>query len=158
MPTSYYKSENKDFTLLKGDCIELLNSFDFKFDMIFADPPYHLSNGGISVQSGKMVSVNKGDWDKSNGYEEDYLFDKSWIFACRNKLKSNGTIWISGTYHNIFSVARCLAELGFKILNALLGRKQIHHQICPVNILLTRQNIFFGHVRNKKCLIISTMN
>ena len=99
MPTAYYKSENKDFTLLKGDCIELLNSFDFKFDMIFADPPYHLSNGGISVQSGKMVSVNKGAWDKSNGYEEDYLFDKSWITACREKLKSNGTIWISGTYH-----------------------------------------------------------
>ena len=123
MPTSYYKSENKDFTLLKGDCIELLKSFDFKFDMIFADPPYHLSNGGISVQSGKMVSVNKGDWDKSNGYEEDYLFDKSWISACRNKLKSNGTIWISGTYHNIFSVARCLAELGFKILNCITWEK-----------------------------------
>ena len=123
MPTSYYKSENKDFTLLKGDCIELLNSFDFKFDMIFADPPDNLYNGGISVQSGKMVSVNKGDWDKSNGYEEDYLFDKSWIFACRNKLKSNGTIWISGTYHNIFSVARCLAELGFKILNCITWEK-----------------------------------
>lgn len=123
MPTSYYKSENKDFTLLKGDCIELLNLFDFKFDMIFADPPYHLSNGGISVQSGKMVSVNKGNWDKSNGYEEDYLFDKSWISACRNKLKSNGTIWISGTYHNIFSVARCLAELGFKILNCITWEK-----------------------------------
>ena len=80
MPTSYYKSENKDFTLLKGDCIELLNSFDFKFD-------------------------------------------KSWIFACRNKLKSNGTIRISGTYHNIFSVARCLAELGFKILNCITWEK-----------------------------------
>lgn len=119
----YYRSDDKGFTLLKGDCIELLNSFDFKFDMIFADPPYHLSNGGISVQSGKMVSVNKGDWDKSNGYEEDYLFDKSWITACRNKLKSNGTIWISGTYHNIFSVARCLTELGFKILNCITWEK-----------------------------------
>ena len=91
--------------------------------MIFADPPYHLSNGGISVQSGKMVSVNKGDWDKSNGYEEDYQFDKSWIAACRDKLKSNGTIWISGTYHNIFSVARCLTELGFKILNCITWEK-----------------------------------
>ena len=123
MPIAYYRSDNKDFTLLKGDCIELLNSFDFKFDMIFADPPYHLSNGGISVQSGKMVSVNKGDWDKSNGYEEDYQFDKSWIAACRDKLKSNGTIWISGTYHNIFSVARCLTELGFKILNCITWEK-----------------------------------
>ena len=123
MPTAYYKSEDKDFTLLHGDCIELLNSFDFKFDMIFADPPYHLSNGGISVQSGRMVSVNKGDWDKSNGYEADYEFDKSWIAACRKKLKSNGTIWISGTYHNIFSVARCLNELGFKILNCITWEK-----------------------------------
>ena len=92
MLTAYYKSEDKDFTLLKGDCIELLESFDFEFDMIFADPPYRLSNGGISVQSGKMVSVNKGDWDKSSGYEADYQFDKSWISACRDKLKDDGTI------------------------------------------------------------------
>lgn len=123
MLTPYYRSVNRDFTLLKGDCIELLNPFEFKFDMIFADPPYHLSNGGISVQSGKMVSVNKGAWDKSNGYEEDYLFDKSWIATCRDKLKSNGTIWISGTYHNIFSVARCLTELDFKILNCITWEK-----------------------------------
>lgn len=59
MPVAYYKSENRDFTLLKGDCIELLNSFDFKFDMIFADPPYHLSNGGISVQNGKWYLSTK---------------------------------------------------------------------------------------------------
>lgn len=115
----FYKSEDRHFTLLKGDCIELLKSFDFKFDMIFADPPYHLSNGGISIQSGKMVSVNKGNWDKSRGFEEDYLFDKEWLSACRDKLKSNGTIWVSGTYHNIFSIARCLTELGFKILNCI---------------------------------------
>ena len=115
----FYTSPDRHFTLLKGDCIELLKSFDFKFDMIFADPPYHLSNGGISVQSGKMVSVNKGNWDKSRGFEEDYLFDKEWLSACRDKLKSNGTIWVSGTYHNIFSIARCLTELGFKILNCI---------------------------------------
>lgn len=115
----YYVSLDKDFTLLHGDCIEQLESFDFNFDMIFADPPYHLSNGGIGVQSGKIVSVNKGDWDKSKGFEEDYKFDKSWLAACRAKLKSNGTIWVSGTYHNIFSIARCLKELGFKILNCI---------------------------------------
>ena len=83
MPTAYYKSPDKNFTLLQGDCIELLNSFDFKFDMIFADPPYHLSNGGISIQSGVPVSVNKGKWDKSHGFEEDYKFDKTWLTACR---------------------------------------------------------------------------
>ena len=119
MLTAYYKSDNRDFTLLNGDCVELMNSFEFKFYMIFADPPYHLSNGGISVQSGKMVSVNKGDWDKSKGYETDYLFDKTWLSACRDKLKSDGTIWISGTYHNIFTIARCLVELGFRILNCI---------------------------------------
>ena len=117
--TPFYKSQDRNFTLLKGDCIELLNSFEFKFDMIFADPPYHLSNNGISVQSGKMVSVNKGDWDKSHGADVDYNFNKEWLSACRNKLKDNGTIWVSGTYHNIFSIARCLTELGFKILNCV---------------------------------------
>ena len=123
MLTPYYKSLDRNFTLLKGDCVELLNSFEFKFDMIFADPPYHLSNDGISIQCGKVVSVNKGEWDKSKGYEEDYIFDKEWISACREKLKPNGTIWISGTYHNIFSVARCLVELGFKILNCVTWEK-----------------------------------
>ena len=119
MITPYYKSLDRNFTLIKGDCIELLNKFEFKFDMIFADPPYHLSNNGFSVQSGKKVSVNKGVWDKSQGYEKDYLFDREWLSVCRNKLKDNGTIWISGTYHNIFSIARCLTELGFKILNCI---------------------------------------
>ena len=119
MITPYYKSLDRNFTLIKGDCIELLNKFEFKFDMIFADPPYRLSNNGFSVQSGKKVSVNKGVWDKSQGYEKDYLFDREWLSACRNKLKDNGTIWISGTYHNIFSIARCLTELGFKILNCI---------------------------------------
>lgn len=119
MITPFYKSPDRNFTLLKGDCIELLNSFEFKFDMIFADPPYHLSNDGISVQSGRMVSVNKGVWDKSHGIDADYNFDKEWLSVCRNKLKDDGTIWVSGTYHNIFSIARCLTELNFKILNCI---------------------------------------
>ena len=119
MVVPYYRSIDRNFTLLKGDCIDLLNSFEFKFDMIFADPPYHLSNGGISVQSGKVVCVDKGEWDKSQGMLADYAFDKEWLTACRNKLKERGTIWISGTYHNIFSIARCLIELDFKILNCI---------------------------------------
>lgn len=119
----YFKSTDKAFTLLQGDCIELLNQFDFKFDMIFADPPYFLSNDGISVQSGKMVSVNKGDWDKSQGFEKDNEFNYNWLKACQNHLSDNGTIWISGTFHNIFSVAQMLTELGFKILNCITWAK-----------------------------------
>ena len=123
MPTSYYKSPNRAFTLLHGDCFELLPQFDFKFDMIFADPPYFLSNDGISIQSGKIVSVNKGDWDKGGTTESINAFNRQWIGLCREKLKENGTIWVSGTYHNIFSVANSLTELGFKILNVVTWAK-----------------------------------
>ena len=123
MITSYYKSIDRDFTLLHGDCVKLLRSFEFKFDMIFADPPYHLSNGGLSVHSGRVVCVDKGDWDKSHGRAEDLDFDREWLATCRDKLKDNGTIWISGTYHNIFAIAQCLTELGFKILNCITWAK-----------------------------------
>ena len=91
--------------------------------MIFADPPYFLSNGGISVQSGKQVSVNKGEWDKSQGFEKDNEFNRKWLSLCREKLANNGTIWISGTYHNIFSVAQMLNELDYKILNCITWAK-----------------------------------
>ena len=91
--------------------------------MIFADPPYFLSNGGISVQSGKQVSVNKGEWDKSQGFEKDNEFNRKWLSLCKEKLANNGTIWISGTYHNIFSVAQMLNELDFKILNCITWAK-----------------------------------
>lgn len=117
--TPYFKSENRDFTLLKGDCFHLLRGFDFKFSCVFADPPYFLSNDGISIQSGKIVSVNKGEWDRERNFQEIMNFNMEWISLCRDKLKENGTIWISGTYHNIFSVANCLTELGFKILNVI---------------------------------------
>src|SRR5574344_722008 len=86
----YYKSSDNRFILYQGDCVELLNQFRFQFDMIFADPPYFLSNGGISVQSGKMVSVNKGDWDRSQGFDKDNEFNYNWLKACRDKLKDNG--------------------------------------------------------------------
>lgn len=120
---AWYRSENKDFTLSKGNTLEVLKTFDFKFNMIFADPPYLLSNGGISVQSGKQVSVNKGDWDKSHGLEADLEFYREWISLCRDKLAEDGTIWISGTHHNIFLAAQILNELGFKILNVITWAK-----------------------------------
>ena len=115
----YYRSTDRDFTLLHGDCFELLPQFNFKFDMVFADPPYFLSNDGISVQSGKIVSVNKGEWDRGGTQQEIDNFNEQWIGLCRDKLKEDGSIWISGTYHNIFSVANSLTKLGFKILNVV---------------------------------------
>ncbi len=123
MIKAYYKSPERDFNLICGDTFELLPQFNFKFDMIFADPPYFLSNGGISVQSGKVVSVNKGDWDKGMSPEEINDFNLRWLSLCRDKLKDNGTIWISGTYHNIFSVANSLTQLGYKILNVITWAK-----------------------------------
>ena len=123
MLMNFYKSPNRDFTLLHGDCRELLPQFEFKFDMIFADPPYFLSNGGISVQSGKIVCVDKGEWDKGGSSDQIDIFNLQWLSACRNKLKDNGTIWISGTYHNIFSIAKTLHQLGFRILNVVTWAK-----------------------------------
>lgn len=123
MLQSCYKSENRDFTLLQGDCMELLPQFDFRFDMIFADPPYFLSNGGISVQSGKIVCVDKGNWDKGKANEDVDEFNLKWLSICRDKLKDKGTIWVSGTYHNIFSVANAMKKLGYRILNVITWAK-----------------------------------
>jgi site-specific DNA-methyltransferase (adenine-specific) len=119
----YYKSEDKNFNLLYGDSMELLPQFEHKFDMVFADPPYFLSNDGLSIQSGKIVSVNKGEWDKSQGFEFVNDFNRQWLSLVRNKMKDNATIWISGTMHNIFSVGQILTELGFKILNIITWEK-----------------------------------
>lgn len=119
MIPSFYQSPSKDFTLIQGDCIDVLSRINFGFDMVFADPPYFLSNGGISIQSGKRVCVDKGDWDKSAGRRQDRLFHYNWLKVVREKLKRDGTIWISGTYHNIFTIAELLVDLGFRILNAV---------------------------------------
>ena len=130
MVSSYYTSPNADFLIANGDSFSLLNDFNFKFDMIFADPPYFLSNGGISLQSGKVVCVDKGEWDKGKTPEEMREWNMQWLGMCREKLKENGSIWISGTYHNIFSVADCLTQLGYRILNVITWQKTNP----PVNI------------------------
>ena len=113
-----------NFTILQGDCMEQLKEIeDNSIDSIFADPPYFLSNGGISVQNGKQVCVDKGDWDKGGTPEYIYKFNRKWLSLCRPKLKENGTIWISGTHHNIHVVMRCLQELGYKVLNTITWQK-----------------------------------
>lgn len=107
-----------------GDCLKELKKLeDSSIDMIFADPPYKLSNGGITCKSGQMACVNKGDWDKSDGFLNDYKFNKKWLKACDRVLKPNGTIWISGTYHIIHSVAFALMEMGYYIINEVTWYK-----------------------------------
>lgn len=91
--------------------------------MVFADPPYFLSNNGLSIQNGQIVSVNKGRWDKSEGFEYVNDFNRKWLSLARDKMKDNATIWISGTYHNIFSIGQILQELDFKILNVITWEK-----------------------------------
>ena len=123
MLETYYKSDDRTFGIVNGDCFNVLPSFDFKFDMIFADPPYFLSNGGISYQAGKIVCVDKGEWDKGWTPKSIDDFNRKWLSLCRDKLKENGTIWISGTHHNIFSIANIITELGYRILNVITWAK-----------------------------------
>jgi site-specific DNA-methyltransferase (adenine-specific) len=118
----YYESDN--FKLINGDSLEILKNMESKsVDMIFADPPYFLSGDGISCSGGKMVSVNKGDWDKKINIQEKHNFNKKWIHLCKKVLKDDGTIWISGTMHNIYSIGMALEEEGFKIINNITWRK-----------------------------------
>ncbi len=123
MLSPYFKSTDKNFYLLHGDTMDLLPKFDHKFDMVFADPPYFLSNNGLSIQNGEIVSVNKGFWDKSEGFDFLNDFNRKWLSLVRDKMKDDATIWISGTMHNIFSVGQILTELGFKILNVITWEK-----------------------------------
>jgi site-specific DNA-methyltransferase (adenine-specific) len=104
--------------LICGDSlIELKKIKSNSIDFIFSDPPYFLSNNGISCSNGKMVSVNKGTWDKSRGFKENGTFQKAWIKECKRILTKNGTIAISGTYHSIYQCGYILQELGFSIIN-----------------------------------------
>lgn len=107
-----------DFCLYQNDCLKVMAKFpDNYIDMIFADPPYMLSNNGVTCYAGKMVSVNKGKWDKSKGFDEDLQFHETWISECKRILKPEGTIWISGTQHSIFKCGFLLQKLNFHILN-----------------------------------------
>lgn len=114
--------------LYLGDCLSLLSQIneqypDGFFDLIFADPPYFLSNGGITCKSGRMVLVDKGQWDRSSGPEEDHEFNRVWLAACRAALRPHGTIWVSGTSHVIYSVGYAMQQMGFKILNDITWEK-----------------------------------
>jgi len=124
----FYEDNSRGVFLYQGECLEVLNAVAVNypegcFDMIFADPPYFLSNGGITCHAGKMVKVDKGDWDKSRGAELNHEFNTEWLRRCQRVLKPNGTIWITGTHHVVFSVGFAMQELGFKILNDITWEK-----------------------------------
>jgi site-specific DNA-methyltransferase (adenine-specific) len=128
IPSLIYSSDTPFIRLYHGNSLELLDAIAAKypegrFDCIFADPPYFLSNGGITCHAGKMVKVDKGDWDKSRGPELNHEFNKEWLKRCQRVLKPNGTIWVSGTHHVIFSIGYAMQELGYKILNDIAWEK-----------------------------------
>lgn len=117
--------QNDDVVLVCGDALDLLLRIpNESVDMVFADPPYFLSNGGISCQGGKQVSVNKGNWDKGLSVEDKHEFNRAWIHECRRLLKPGGTIWISGSMHNIYSIGMALEQEGYKILNNITWQKR----------------------------------
>lgn len=122
MNKAYFNEDG--FTLYLGDSIKLLKKIEpNSIDMIFADPPYFLSSGGVSCHSGKQVSVDKGEWDKTVTPEEKLSFNRKWIKLCREVLKDNGTLWISGTLHNIYSIGVALELEGFSIINNITWAK-----------------------------------
>ena len=114
----------ENFTLYNGDIFEVISKLpENSVDLIFADPPYNLSNDGTTVHAGKRVKVNKGEWDRSQGIEEDFAFHDRWIEACRRVLTPNGTIWISGTYHSIYACGFALQKQGWHLLNDIAWYK-----------------------------------
>ncbi len=147
---TYYDNPERSIRLLKGDCIEILNQArENSVDMIFADPPYFLSNGGITCHAGRMVSVNKGKWDKSRGVEENHKFTLEWLKACQRVLKPNGTIWVYGTTHIIYSVGFAMQELGYKILNDIVWYKRNAPKI-PRKCFPDFKEIFIWAAKNQK--------
>ncbi|MDD4907453.1 MAG: site-specific DNA-methyltransferase [Candidatus Omnitrophica bacterium] len=114
----YFEDKKHKVVLYKADCFAILPKLaENSIDMIFSDPPYFLSNGGITCHAGKMVSVNKGKWDESKGVEENFQFTLRWLRECQRVLTPNGTIWVSGTSHIIYTVGSAMQALGYKILN-----------------------------------------
>lgn len=121
--TPIFQSLNGDFTLYQGDTLEMLKEFYAKVDMIFADPPYFLSKGFTWRENGKIKCFDKGEWDRQRSVEEVDAFNIKWLGLCRKILKDGGCIWVTGTYHNISSVERCLTSLGYKVLNIIVWQK-----------------------------------
>lgn len=152
----YYHSKDKNFTLYQGNSMQILCQLQEQVDMIFADPPYFLSNGGKKIQGRRMVSVDKGDWDKAESIDSIDQFNQEWIDACKPLLKDDGTIWVCGTFHNIYSVEKCLKNAGFQIINIVTWQKsdptptwgELHFNFSSEYIIWARKNPKSKHYFN----------
>lgn len=123
-PSKVWSSPDNESTLYWADSFQFMDSLKGNsIDCIWTDPPYLLSNDGITCVAGRMVKVNKGEWDRSNGIEMDHQFNRGWLEKCFRILKPTGTIWVSGTMHNIFSVGMALQQIGFRVLNTITWEK-----------------------------------
>jgi site-specific DNA-methyltransferase (adenine-specific) len=118
LPEPVFSDKKHHIRIFQGDCLDILTGLgEGIVDLIFADPPYFLSNNGITCHASKMVSVNKGEWDRSQGPDANHEFNRAWLAACQRVLKPNGTIWVTGTSHVIHSVGFAMQQLEFKLLN-----------------------------------------
>lgn len=107
-----------------ADCVDLMQLMpENSVDVIFADPPYRLSNNGLTCKNGRLASVNKGEWDRSMGFEEDHKFNVRWLKAARRVLKPEGTLWVTGTHHIVFSLGFAMQRLGYRIINSIAWYK-----------------------------------
>lgn len=108
-----------------ADCVEFMRLVPAgSVDAIFADPPYRLSTGGVTFKGGRIASVDKGSWDRSLGsFEEDHAFNVRWLGEARRILKPDGTIWVTGTHHIIFSIGFALQSGGFRLINQITWEK-----------------------------------
>ena len=107
-----------------ADCMDLMKTMPpGSVDVIFADPPYRLSNGGVTVKNGRRAPVDKGAWDRSMGFEADHRFNVGWLREARRILKPDGTIWVTGTHHIIFSLGFALQTMHFKLINQITWAK-----------------------------------
>ena len=111
--------------ILLGDCIALMNKIpENSIDMVFADPPYNLQLGGeLFRPNNSQVSAVNDAWDKFKSFEHYDKFSTEWIKAARRVLKPNGSLWVIGSYHNIFRVGKVIQDQGFWILNDVIWRK-----------------------------------
>ncbi len=124
LPPPWFETPDGRCRLYVGDCLELLPRVPkASVDLVFADPPYFLSDGGTTCHSGRRVKVDKGAWDLPPGPDEMHEFNRRWLRECQRVLTDRGSVWVSGTHHVIFSVGFAMQQLGFKVLGDVIWVK-----------------------------------